>query len=83
VGWNRYFNHVDTLIHVADYDEAGMDAAKDRKAQMKRGRVALPPGAEKLGISDINEAYVELGGNVIRQWVIEQREIADEQDDSS
>lgn len=69
--WLRSLRHVETIIHVADYDEAGLEYAKKRKQMLKRGVITYPPGAEKLGLLDMNEAYAELGPVVIREWLID------------
>lgn len=54
----------------------GLEKCHNRREVMGRGLVTLPPGAEEIGISDINEAYVEFGAGVIRNWFIEkQREM--------
>lgn len=69
--WNPYFDKVDNILHVADTDVAGLEYAYKRRTIMDRGYIVQAPGATRFGFSDINEAYVELGPNVIRNWIAE------------
>jgi DNA primase len=69
--WQRTFAKVKTIIHVADNDEAGLEYAERRREMLKRGTIVLPPGAGRFGYSDLSEAYLELGEDHIRSWLIE------------
>jgi len=68
--WNRSFDRVDQVIHVADWDEPdeagarqGTKYALKRIKSMKRGLLVFPPG----GYEDLGEAY--LAGENISAWV--------------
>jgi len=72
VSWMRFFKHVGMIINVADYgdeDDQGWGFAETRTKQLKRGIITYPPGADRFGITDMGEAYVQLGPDVIREWL--------------